>query len=298
VIVDYLTFTFPREAERSLRGVVAAVDPGAVALDTKNGYREDWSLWGVGRFQWGHRAGMVARASLPGSGLGLYREAGGQTRELLDLVAGAEGRCTRVDLAFDWAVDAGEIIDRIVEHVVRGLYASRWRLENSNSCYRTRSVCGRGDTLYLGSSQSDCRVRVYEKAAERGVKVDWLRVEVQVRKEGAEAVDEVKALIPGYLAMKVASESDGSSEPVLAAVPLGTRRLPLRLRLLGLGLGFPLRRNPAPSTVVRSATPRTILTLVRVAAGALEVNRPSRVHTSPHILRHEHYNRHHTNNEE
>jgi hypothetical protein len=48
MIVDYLTFTFVKEHEDKLADLVKKIDPGAVAVETKSGYAEYWSLWGSG----------------------------------------------------------------------------------------------------------------------------------------------------------------------------------------------------------------------------------------------------------
>jgi hypothetical protein len=36
----------------------------------------------------------------------------------------------------------------------------------------------RGQTLYLGSPRSDIQIRIYNKAAEQGIKADWTRIEI------------------------------------------------------------------------------------------------------------------------
>ena len=44
MIVDYLTFTFGKEHEDMLPNLGRKIDPGAVAIDAKNGYAESRSL--------------------------------------------------------------------------------------------------------------------------------------------------------------------------------------------------------------------------------------------------------------
>ena len=170
--------------------------------------------------KWDHRGEMLARLSLPGGALALHRENGGTVDELIIMIGEAGGRFTRVDVAFDWEIEATPVIDQMVESIQKGEYTSRWQLENARSCVRTRALRAPGDTLYLGSPQTDCRLRVYDKAAERGVEGPWLRAEFQVRKERAdaaiclltvpdeEAVDYFKCLILGYIDIKEPHESD------------------------------------------------------------------------------------------
>jgi hypothetical protein len=222
MIVDYLTYTFVEEHEGNLSGLAKAIDPGAVALETRTGYAHDWSLWGSGRLKWGHRGEAIARLSLPGSALALHRESGGDVGSLVILIGEAGGRCTRVDFAFDWMVEAPAVINRIVESLKQGAYTSRWQLENSRSCTIYKSVLNSGYTLYLGSPQSACRLVFYDKAAERGEDTPRLRAELRIRKERAdaaiclltagaeEAVEYVKMLILGYIDIKDPQASDSN----------------------------------------------------------------------------------------
>ena len=109
MIVDYLTFTFTEEHEDKLPGLLKVIDSGAVRLETKTGYANDWSLWGTGRLKWGHQGEMLARLSLPGSALALYRESGGKVGELI----------TTIPILHDtkfrgWSSE--EVFDYLLEH--------------------------------------------------------------------------------------------------------------------------------------------------------------------------------------
>jgi hypothetical protein len=222
MIVDYLTYTFAQENEENLPELVKEIDRGAVQLEAKHGYTSDWCLWGKGRLKWGHVGDVLARLSLPGSALALYREGGGDIGPLVIAIGEAGGRCTRVDFAFDWDIEASRVIERVRESIEAGHYTSRWRLKNPRSCTRTSSILGDGDTLYLGSPSSDTRLRIYDKAAEQGEDEPRLRVELQMRKERAdaavvlltvgadEAVDYVKSLILGYFDIKEPVEGDSN----------------------------------------------------------------------------------------
>ncbi len=50
-----------------------------------------------------------------------------------------------------------------------------------------------GETLYIGSATSDKRLRIYDKAAERGIQADWKRVELQARGDMADALGQYLA---------------------------------------------------------------------------------------------------------
>ncbi len=49
-------------------------------------------------------------------------------------------------------------------------------------------ISNTGETLYVGSVSSEKRLRIYDKAAERGIVADWVRVELQVRGDAADAL--------------------------------------------------------------------------------------------------------------
>lgn len=86
-----------------------------------------------------------------------------------------EFNVTRIDLAFDdhtGILDLHRILDDTDEHLYRS--RSRWWMVQYGSV---------GTTIYHGSPQSNIRVRIYDKAAERGLLdgTHWIRVEVVLR---------------------------------------------------------------------------------------------------------------------
>ena len=88
---------------------------------------------------------------------------------------------TRLDIAFDdhsGILDMDCLLDDMDDHN----YTSRsswWKVEYGSE----------GSTIYVGSPRSNFRLRIYDKAAERGyVESDhkhWIRVEMQLRKNNA-----------------------------------------------------------------------------------------------------------------
>lgn len=93
---------------------------------------------------------------------------------------------THIDLAFDdhtGILDIGQILDDSDNHYYRS--RSRWWKVEYGSC---------GTTIYHGSPQSKIRIRIYDKAAERGLLDDthWIRVEIVLRDVNASgAVDAI-----------------------------------------------------------------------------------------------------------
>ena len=86
---------------------------------------------------------------------------------------------TRLDLAFD---DFEELlnIDKICYDVVNQNYVSKF---NAWECIQTN----KGNSVLLGSRTSECLIRIYDKAKERGFEDarHWIRIEFQLRRERA-----------------------------------------------------------------------------------------------------------------
>lgn len=91
-----------------------------------------------------------------------------------------EFHITRLDLAYD---DHTGVLDKL-----------RLKLDTDDGNYRARFISweirygNRGFSIYHGSNQSQVRIRIYDKAAERGLLdgTHWIRVEIQLRDENAE----------------------------------------------------------------------------------------------------------------
>lgn len=90
---------------------------------------------------------------------------------------------TRLDVAFDER--EGKLdIQKIAMYVNSGWYVSRSR-------YYCVTYSSNGISCEIGSPKSDFRIRIYDKASERGYSaedgVQWVRVEMQMRDERASA---------------------------------------------------------------------------------------------------------------
>jgi len=100
---------------------------------------------------------------------------------------------SRVDVALD---DRSGVVtpERVDAQIKAGGLVSRFHTGRSEEHYgRGGAVVGR--TVYIGSPQSRCMVRCYDKAAQLGVPGPWHRVEVQARDERAAAL--LAALVDG-----------------------------------------------------------------------------------------------------
>lgn len=125
-----------------------------------------------------------------------------------------EFHITRLDLAFD---DHTGILDKLRlkvdtdEHNYRSKFRT-WEIRYGN----------RGFSIYHGSRQSLALIRIYDKAAERGLLdgTHWIRVEIQLRDENASGAiraylekQDIGAVYGGFLAtyLSYLEESDDSN---------------------------------------------------------------------------------------
>ena len=108
-----------------------------------------------------------------------------------------EFKITRLDLAFD---DHTGILDKL-----------RLKLDTDDGNYRSKfrtweiRYGSQGFSIYHGSKQSQVMIRIYDKAAERGLLdgTHWIRVELQLRDENASGA--IKAYLQHEILGKVFS---------------------------------------------------------------------------------------------
>lgn len=106
------------------------------------------------------------------------RELGVSEGSVLRHVKQTLGNVTRLDLAID--VFEGETTP-----YQTFLYRRSGRMKTRASSARfIRGMSAEklsGDTLYIGSRQSERYIRIYDKAAENGMSADWVRVELELK---------------------------------------------------------------------------------------------------------------------
>lgn len=150
-----------------------------------NGYRQAYffgsiSIWFDGQ------PGMGCCVNMSGQGCRSFEEHGsGDYHSLFQMVIDNPERfhITRVDIAFD---DHSGILDieQIAQDTEDRLFVSRFRRERIEKDFKD----GRpGLTVYHGSKKSDVMIRIYDKAAERGLPETqhWIRIEMQLRDDRA-----------------------------------------------------------------------------------------------------------------
>lgn len=155
----------------------------------RHGYRK--MLWcGSISIMYDGNEGMGSCLDMSGQGCRTFEEFGGiEFPELFQVILDnpTDFHVTRLDVAFD---DHTGILDiKEIWHDADDFqYVSRARYLSIQKEFKDREESNLpGITVYHGSKQSDFRVRIYDKAAERGFGSErhWVRVEMQLRDDRA-----------------------------------------------------------------------------------------------------------------
>lgn len=134
---------------------------------------------------------------------------GGNFEQIFSLAQTEEGvHLTRIDVAFDdhsGLINIDEVARKVRAQEYTAL-ASWWKVE----------VSSEGTSCYIGSPRSDMRIRIYDKAAERGKDEHWVRIELQMRDNHALGFSQSKfplgetfrGVLRKYLVFREPNESD------------------------------------------------------------------------------------------
>lgn len=191
-LVDWLTVRFRGYEVDDVKALIGMSHASWNVMEHgHNGYPHGVFCDGISIY-FGSSESMGVCLNMSGQGCRCYESSGsndwlGLFRLIYD-TPDSEIKVTRLDIAFDdhtGVLDIGELIS-----------------DTSCCFFRSRSRTwevrygSRGTSIYVGSEQSNTRVRIYDKAAERGfdpVEVHWLRIEMQLRDVNA------KGFIGGFL---------------------------------------------------------------------------------------------------
>lgn len=183
VLVDWLTFTTKIWSESDLLSMLhISSDVSWEHLDAyRYGYRHRMTFGGMSILSDGQEnmgiciefSGTGCRSFESFSDLSWFAVFG------ILLEPANEFKITRLDLAYDdhtGVLDIGQILDDTDDRYYRS--KTRWWNVDYGST---------GTTIYHGSPQSKIRLRIYDKAAERGLTdgTHWIRVEIALRDENA-----------------------------------------------------------------------------------------------------------------
>lgn len=182
ILIDWLTATFKVLSVHQVIELVGLSGINVVWRETDsymNGYPHRLTFEGI-NILYGAREDMGVCLTMSGQGCRSFESFSSSNwtsllKYILKYIDDEEANLTRLDLAFD---DHSGILDinRILDDTDDGYYSSKsrwWKVE-----YGSEGTC-----IYFGSPRSNHRIRIYDKAAERGYIDDthWIRVEMQMR---------------------------------------------------------------------------------------------------------------------
>lgn len=124
---------------------------------------------------------MGAHYVYSGSALGKLLDEGTNPLQVNDYHRFLQHTCTRLDLALD-VKNCAELNKFIYSEVE----ANRW-WGKARSATIVKSTTGPGQTVYVGSRQSEVFLRMYDKGAEQHTEDVWTRLEVELKRSRAES---------------------------------------------------------------------------------------------------------------
>ncbi len=191
ILIDWFSFTVKK---MSYKAVIYWLGLKSVKFTEGNGhygYRSSLFFGGMWILYDG-RDDMGVCVEFSGQGCRQYETSGNRPLELLvrQVLQFDTANITRLDVAFDDVDEEGNgLLDimRIERLIRRDLYISKFG-SKSGSWSGKHTDGSEKDPLaysvYLGSSQSDVRFRIYDKSKERGgLDYHWVRFELQLRRK-------------------------------------------------------------------------------------------------------------------
>lgn len=179
ILIDYLTFTLKEHTCSDLIDLLGLRDVQFVAGRPYNGWQECNYCNGV-KLLLGGRDDVCA--DLSGVGCRFLESVNGELLNWAELLVWLEheprANISRLDLACDDKTGLLQM-DKLVKYTADGKYISRSR--------KRRWIAGDEESIIFGSPSSDSRLRIYNKALERGVEGPWVRAEFQLRDEAADS---------------------------------------------------------------------------------------------------------------
>jgi hypothetical protein len=178
ITLDWLAFTFREDTHEAAGWIrLYANAQGSMAIAPTNGYREAYRttqgvvvMWNLDRAEMGYHviiSGSALRHVLEHYEL--------DQQAIVQTVLHAGASITRLDLAKD-VIGTKISLDSIYESLERGESTGTAR-----SFSQIHSING-GNTIYVGSRQSEKFIRIYDKAAQTGdTSVHWYRFELETK---------------------------------------------------------------------------------------------------------------------
>jgi len=198
IVLDYLSFTVPFE-QANFDKLHSLFDKADVNVLTYGGmgYQSSATILDGGKMFWhSERREMGIHVRLNPKSLGMIATT---PIGMLNIIYDLKGKITRFDLAFD---DRSGLLnlDEIHEKILAGDVVTRWRKVSRISGAGVGTSRKTGDTVNVGTRQSDAFLRIYDKKLERetkGVDVSniewWVRVELELKGDKANEFSSILA---------------------------------------------------------------------------------------------------------
>lgn len=217
VHLDYLRYTVPwHDTLNELNNLYHAVGNGELfqftgeLFNPGQGYTEGMRMI-CGSVMWHKtRPSQGIGVVLTGADLEMVRGAGLDEKELLEFVAAVGGHCTTIHGCINVHDRGADVSELIAQHEDGKLQTSARNIGVYSSKKKINGSWQVGDTLYVGSAKSERQIRVYNKAAERGIDGDWVRLEIVWRGPYAKAAH--IAMIDGSIASVIRAGIGGQME--------------------------------------------------------------------------------------
>lgn len=183
--LDWVRYTCPWYAEvpepenlERARPPGNAFYPTGEVIDIGQGYNRGMRLKHGAIFWHNERPEQGVSVQLTGQDLNDIR--GGELTEiaLLEFIAAAHGRVSTLHSCINVHNAGAHVGDLIDQHQAGTLQTRAKKAGVYQSKTKVSGEWISGDTLYVGSAKSAVQVRVYDKAAEQGIKADWVRIEI------------------------------------------------------------------------------------------------------------------------
>lgn len=233
--IDWLRFStrdpaefrrFMRHFEHILNGEIATIERPFPFYDTAYAMR-------IGRVDWNtEKPQQGILFTLTGRDLVEWLNAGGEHQVLVNYVCTLPDlTCSRLDFAADiYTSEANP------DHIYQALMAGAIKTP-ARSYSRLQSRINGGElgvTVYIGSRSSNRLIRVYDKAVQAGANYDWIRIEIELKKQFALAtlrqmaesgiVDTGKAAIRDFCHTGIAWFDETMTGPEVAYITPGARK--------------------------------------------------------------------------
>lgn len=187
-IIDWFAFTFKNISDpyevadlmRLPRGLFTDLERGGM------GYKKKIQFNNISIYHDGSD-GMGCHVEMSGQGCRDYEAHKQDWRTLISLIELQKGHMTRLDIAID-TVDDSLKLTHINSAIRSGHLRTKFTKyrKNESGTITAHGITGKSRSVYFGSGTSRVQFRIYDKAAQLGLDLKWLRFELQLRDDRAD----------------------------------------------------------------------------------------------------------------